>query len=286
MPQRTHRDAVIRTVGDAYMEVFPAAGIEDHLSCLPDNAYVAVTCSPKRGIGTTLELTERLVNSGFRVIPHVAARMVRERSHLEDILQRLDALRIDSVFVPAGDIAEPVGEYSASLEVLRDMAEIGHEFTDVGVAAHPEGHPLVDDATLLEALKAKQPYATYLVTQMCFDARQIIDWLRYIRSEGVTLPAWIGLPGAIERSKLVRTSLRIGVGESVRFVTKNIRLLGRFFGRRIYKPDDLLDDLAPYLDDPVCNIPGFHLFCFNLVESTEAWRLKKVASLRQPQAIR
>ena len=281
MPQKTHRDAVIRTVGDAYMEVYPAPGIEDQLACLPDKAYVAITCSPKRGIRTTLELTERLVNTGFRVVPHVAARMVRDRVHLKDILQQLDAMRIDSVFVPAGDIGEPVGEYSASLAVLRDMAEIGHKIANIGVASHPEGHPLVDNTTLLATLKDKQPYATYLVTQMCFDAGRIIDWLRYIRAEGVSLPAWIGLPGVIERSKLVKTSMRIGVGESVRFAAKHIRLLGRFFGGRVYKPDDLLDGLAPYLDDPLCNIPGFHLFSFNLVESTEEWRLKKVASLKR-----
>lgn len=281
MPQKTHRDAVIRTVGDAYMEVYPAPGIEDQLACLPDKAYVAITCSPKRGIRTTLDLTERLVKTGFRVVPHVAARMVRDRVHLKDILQQLDAMRIDSVFVPAGDIGEPIGEYSASLAVLRDMAEIGHEIANIGVASHPEGHPLVDSTTLLAALKDKQPYATYLVTQMCFDAGRIIDWLRYIRAEGVSLPAWIGLPGAIERSKLVKTSMRIGVGESVRFAAKHIRLLGRFFGGRVYKPDDLLDGLAPYLDDPVCDIPGFHLFSFNLVEGTEEWRLKKVASLKR-----
>ncbi len=281
MPQKIHRDAVIRTVGDAYMEVYPAPGIEDQLACLPDNAYVAITCSPKRGIRTTLELTERLVNTGFRVVPHVAARMVRDRVHLKDILQQLDAMRIDSVFVPAGDIGEPVGEYGASLAVLRDMAEIGHAIANIGVASHPEGHPLVDNTTLLATLKDKQPYATYLVTQMCFDAGRIIDWLRYIRAEGVSLPAWIGLPGVIERSKLVKTSMRIGVGESVRFAAKHIRLLGRFFGGRVYKPDELLDGLAPYLDDSVCNIPGFHLFSFNLVESTEEWRLKKVASLKR-----
>lgn len=285
MPQRSHREAVIRTVGEAYMEVFPAAGIENHLACLAENAYVAVTCSPTRGIGTTLDLTERLVKSGFRVVPHVAARMVKDRFHLRDILQRLDALRIDSVFVPGGDIVKPIGKYNASLAVLRDMAEIGHEFTDVGVASHPEGHPRIDDATLREALTAKQPYATYLVTQMCFDARRIIDWLRHIRAQGVSLPAWIGLPGAIERSKLVKTSMRIGVGESIRFVAKNARLLGRFFGGRVYKPDDLLDDLAPYLDDSVCNIPGFHLFCFNQVESTETWRLRKIASLKESQVV-
>ncbi len=279
MPQRTHRDAVIRTVSEAYMEVFPAPGIEDKLAFLSPGAYVAVTCSPKKGIDTTLDLTERLLGAGFRLIPHVSARLVRDHAHLTDILQRLDDLKIESVFVPGGDVAKPAGEYTSSLAVLRDMAEIGHRFQDVGIASHPEGNPQVDDATLMAALRAKQPYATYLVTQMCFDIEVLMRWLQSIRGAGITLPAWIGLPGAIERAKLIKTSLRIGVGDSVRFVSKHLRLLGRFFGSRVYEPDDLLDGLAPYLDDPVCNIPGFHLFCFNLVESTETWRLRKIAQL-------
>jgi methylenetetrahydrofolate reductase (NADPH) len=189
-----HKDRLLaEMVGQAYLEVIPTRTILDRLLHLPQHAYVAITCSPAHGVEPTLELVEKLRalpdERRLKLIPHIAARMVRDREHLRDILARLDALRVESIFVPGGDAAHPAGDYDCSLDLLRDMAEIGHGFEDVGVAAHPEGHPLVDDAELLRLLREKQPYATYLVKQMCFDADALIAWLRRVRAAGVTLPA-------------------------------------------------------------------------------------------------
>ena len=39
----------------------------------------------------------------------VAARVVRDKSHLREILARLDAAEVESVFVPGGDAPEPAG---------------------------------------------------------------------------------------------------------------------------------------------------------------------------------
>ena len=79
---------VARLVESSYMEIIPVAGIEERLIDLPDGAYVAITCSPTHGVEPTLQLTERLVNRPLKLIPHIAARMVRDRSHLHEILQR------------------------------------------------------------------------------------------------------------------------------------------------------------------------------------------------------
>mgnify|MGYP000211072551 CR=1 FL=1 len=40
---------------------------------------------------------------------------------------------------------------------------------------------------LMALLLAKQPYASYFVTQMCFDAARIERWLRDVRAAGVRL---------------------------------------------------------------------------------------------------
>ena len=37
---------------------------------------------------------------------------------------------ITSIFVPGGDLDEPMGEYDSSAAVLRDLAEMDHPFTD------------------------------------------------------------------------------------------------------------------------------------------------------------
>jgi methylenetetrahydrofolate reductase (NADPH) len=272
-----HKDRLLAgMVGQAYLEIIPTSTILARVVHLPQHSYVSITCSPSHGVEPTLELTEKLRalpdEQRLKLVPHIAARVVRDRGHLREILARLDAMQVESIFVPGGDAAEPVGIYDCSLDLLRDMAEIGHAIEDVGIAAHPEGHPLVNDAELLRLLQEKQPLATYLVTQMCFDPDALLRWLQRIRAAGVTLPAWIGLPGVADVSKLLSLSLRIGVGQSVKVLKKQKGLVRRMISARPYQPDDLLAGIQRHLGDPELNIPGFHLFSFNDVERTERWR--------------
>ena len=275
---KNNHQVLARLLDQAYIEVFPTRTILDRLIHIPRHSYVSITCSPVKGLGPTLELAEQLralpEERQLKLIPHIAARMVRDRGHLREILARLEAIRVESVFIPGGDVRVPVGEYDCALDVLRDMADIGHNIEDVGIASHPEGHPLIGDPELLGLLQAKQPLATYMVTQMCFDPKAIADWLKGIRRAGVSLPAWIGLPGVADISKLISLSMRIGVGQSVKVLRKQKGLLGKLISAKPYQPDDLLAGLEPYLDDPEINIPGFHLFSFNDIERTERWRVE------------
>ncbi|MFC1605353.1 methylenetetrahydrofolate reductase [Pseudomonadota bacterium] len=272
-----HKDRLLAGMVDqAYLEVIPTSTILERLRHLPRHSYVAITCSPAHGVEPTLRLVEQLralpEERRLKLIPHIAARMVRDRGHLREILARLDALQVESIFVPGGDSPQPAGDYDCALDLLRDMAEIGHAIEDVGIAAHPEGHPLVGDAELLRLLRDKQPLATYLVTQMCFDADVLIAWLLRVREAGVTLPAWIGLPGVADIPKLISLSLRIGVGQSVKVLKKQKGLVSRMLSARPYQPDDLLAGIQRHLGNPGLDVPGFHLFSFNDVERTERWR--------------
>jgi methylenetetrahydrofolate reductase (NADH) len=263
---------VTACIEQLYLEVFPMQGIEEQLLGLPDGAHIGVTCSPKSGIETTLQLVEKLEGHDFHLVPHIAARQVRDTQHLTDIVQRLEAQGVTSLFVPGGDIAQPLGEFDSSLQLLRSMAEIGHSFEHVGVAAYPEGHPGIDDKTLLEALKAKQEFATYMVTQMCFDSSTLVGWLRAMRQQGITLRAWLGLPGVMDRMKLFKTSLRIGVGQSARFARKQSGLAGKLLRSSKYSPDELVFAMADDIEDPICGVDGFYIFSFNQVQDTLAWR--------------
>jgi methylenetetrahydrofolate reductase (NADPH) len=259
-------------VHEAYMEIFPTDTIESRLDVLEPNSYVAVTCSPTRGVDVTLDMSERLALRGFKVVPHIAARMVCDQQHLRDIVARLNDLPIISIFVPAGDAEKPAGDYSTAFGLLRDIAELEHKLTEIGVAAHPEGHPEVDDEVLTDALLRKQEFANYLVTQMCFDAQALSSWLLRMRARGITLPAWLGLPGVADRGSLLKTSMRIGVGESLRYLKRNPKVAAKLMLSSDYRPDDLLFELAPYMADPEHDIQGCHVYSFNHVEKTERWR--------------
>jgi len=281
---RENKQILGRLLEQAYLEIMPTSGIEEQLSPIPPRSYIAITCSPVKGVEATMELTERLAGQGWHLVPHIAARMVRDKGQLREIIARLDAAKIHSVFVPGGDAPKPAGDYDCSLDLLRDMAEIGHKFEDVGIASHPEGHQLVDDAELLKLLLKKQEVATYLVTQMCFDPKVLINWLREIRNAGVLLPAWLGLPGVADRTRLFKTSIRIGVGRSAKMLMNQKGLLKNMLQVKPYRPDGLVYALAPHLDDKVLDIPGFHLFSFNDVARTEGWRQEMLAECRQADA--
>jgi methylenetetrahydrofolate reductase (NADPH) len=275
------REALRKSVHEAYMEIFPTPTIEAKLDVLEPNSYVAVTCSPSKGVDVTLDMVERLAQRGFKVVPHIAAKMVKDDVHLREILKRLNDLPIISIFVPGGDAQQPVGKFSTALELLRAIAEVDHKFTEIGVAAHPEGHPAVSNEVLLEQLLKKQEVSNYMVTQMCFDAGALAGWLREVRELGVRLPAWIGLPGVSDRSTLIKTSLRIGVGSSLRYLRNRSQIAANLLKSRTYRPDRLLVDLSPYIADLEYNIAGHHIYCFNQVERAEEWRREFLDELRE-----
>jgi methylenetetrahydrofolate reductase (NADPH) len=272
-----------RLLDRAYMEVIPTPSIADRLVHIPRHCLVAISCSPAHGLEPTLQLVEKLralpEERQLKLIPHIAARTIRDKGHLKEILARLEALKVESIFVPAGDAREPVGHYTDSLQVLRDMAEIGHNLKDIGIAAYPEGHPFIRDQQLMWYLKEKQQFASYLVTQMCFDPLTLVNWLKDIKKAGITLPTRLGLPGVADMSKLISLSFQIGVGQSLKSLRKQKGLLRKFISAKPYQPDALLDGLLPHLNDPDINIPRFHLFSFNDVERTEKWRAETCAKL-------
>lgn len=277
---KPEHEILINGLREAYMEIFPAKGVEEKLRVLEPNSYVAVTCSPAKGVDETLDLSERLINQGFRVVPHIAAKCVRDRQHVAEIMARLDRMKVDSIFVPGGDRPVPVGEFPTAYDLLKVIDEYDHNIREIGIAAHPEGHPDVDDATLMKELERKQPLAQYIVTQMCFDADLLGNWLIELTRRGINLPVWIGLPGAIERSQLLTTSLRIGVGDSLRFLRKKTGIAAQLVKSSMYRPDELVMQIARYQAMAETNVAGYHLFCFNQVESTENWRNEAIENLQ------
>ena len=263
----------------SYMEIIPVPGIEDKLDSLPSDMYLAVTCSPTKGVDETLELSEKLIERGFKVTPHIASKCVSGEKHLEAIIKKLDELGIESIFVPGGDRPEPMGDFNNALDLLKALKKLGHNLNKIGMAAHPEGHPDVSDEILMEALEEKKDLADFIVTQMCFDAEILNDWMNQIQKKGIELPVWVGLPCVIERGRLLKTSLRIGVGDSLRFLRKKSQVATELMKSSIYNPDDLVRDITEQIDINDSKLAGYHIYCFNQIETTEKWRTERISAL-------
>ncbi|MFJ8048303.1 hypothetical protein [Streptomyces luteogriseus] len=70
-----------------------------------------------------------------------------------------------------------------------------------------------------------------------------------------------------------------GLGESAKFLKKQQTLLRRFFLPGGYRPDALLSGLAPHLGKADEAVAGFHVFTFNDLAPTEAWRRRLLSNL-------
>jgi methylenetetrahydrofolate reductase (NADPH) len=253
-------------------EVLPLQGIEDAvLAHLGRDVKITVTASPRKGLDATLEVSERLARAGYAVVPHVSARLVRDAAHLRDVVFRLRAAGVHELFVPAGDPQQPAGEFGGAAALLAAIGELRKEFDDIGITGYPESHHTISDEMTIQAMFEKAPMATYIVSQICFDAQVIAIWIERVRARGTHLPIWIGVPGSVDHAKLVRISMKIGLGDSARFLRRHRGWTSRLVTRR-FKPDALIRDLAPCVSKPAANVAGFHFYTFNELGRTERWR--------------
>ncbi|WP_457205360.1 methylenetetrahydrofolate reductase [Nocardioides sp. P5_C9_2] len=266
-------ETMTRLLRNARYEVLPTASTEDKvLAHVPRDVAVTVTASPGKGLEATLDLAERLSGHGYVVVPHLAARMVTGRSELEEIVERLTGKAISRIFVPGGD-ADPAGDYVDALALLEDLAVLGRPFTHVGITGYPESHPSIHDDLTVQSMWDKRRHATHIVSNLTFDAAVVRDWLHRLRARGVTMPLLLGIPGPVERAKLLAMATRIGVGESTRFLAKNKGMFARLAAPGGFTGETFLEKCAPALGADGALVEGLHVFTFNQIAETEAWRV-------------
>jgi methylenetetrahydrofolate reductase (NADH) len=273
-------DARRRLIESARYELVPLKSLHDQIPHLPADCSVSVTCSPTKGIEPTLVLSAEMNGAGHHAMPHIAARLVEGREHVEKIAARLDEHGITEIFVIGGD-PDPVGPYADGLSLIRDLLPLCHTVRSVGIPAYPDHHTVIPDTVLDEALLAKQTLIGELgldgfaTTQICFNAKTIDEWLTRQRARGFVLPIHLGVPGAVERTRLLRLGTRLGIGASLRYLRKNSGTILRMFSPASYDPNKLITPISQRADE--LNIAALHLFTFNSIESTAAWQRKSLA---------
>lgn len=255
-------------------ELIPLKSLDQAIADLPHGAPVSVTCSPVKGIATTQQLCEQLVAKGHNAVPHFAARLVEGPEHAAKLAEWVRAQGIKEVFIIGGD-AETPPHYQYALPFMRDFLDANPGIETLAFGAYPDGHATISNTDLHEAIHEKQklieskgikPLAS---TQMCFDAAKIRSWLKEERAAGFTAPINLGLPGVVDRAKLMTMGMRLGIGQSMRYLSKNKSTITRMFAPGGYDPTKLLNDLAR--DAKSLSIQGIHSFTFNNVADTAKW---------------
>ena len=277
-PDRRASEQIRRVLESPKFELLPFKNVVAQAGFLPDGALISVTASPTKTLEDTFDVAAELRMLGFEVVPHLSARMTRDRSHLASLLERMEDLEMSRVFVVGGD-APQQGVFPDGYSILSALDEMGHHLTEIGVPCYPEGHAVIPEENLAQALHDKQAHARYMTTQMCFDGEAVTDFLDRSRAGGIHLPVRLGLPGVADRLKLMQISARIGVGQSVRFLSKHRGLVSRFVRPGGYAPDELLEDVFPRLGERSEEVLGVHIYTFNQCETTERWRQEYLAAL-------
>lgn len=245
------------------IEIIPSDGIVEKVqAAVPLSTTLTVTCLPHHGIARTMEVSVKLGLLGYNVVPHLSARGLEDRAQLSGILRDCGAAGITEVFAIGGDGPLGAGPYRSSLSLLADIAEYTGGSITAGIAGYPEGHPSVSGLDLLDALLAKQHLATHVVTQMCFSAPTILDYAALLRREGVELPVWAGIAGAVPRIKLLALATQIGVGTSLKFLSNKGPLARKLLGGDKYSPQSLVSELTAHPD----GVSGIHLYSFNRLD--------------------
>lgn len=249
------------------IEIIPVPGIVEQVRRhLPAGSGVSVTALPSHAISDTVATALALADAGFDPIPHLASARIDGHRQLDAIVSRLSDSPMTELFVIGGDGPVADGAFpdgAALLSALRDKA--GDRFR-LGVAAYPEGHPAFGVGAGLEILRAKAAEADHAVTQMCFDGAVVGAFVRQVAAEGIRLPLWLGVPGQVSTTQLLKISARIGVGPSLAFARKgsNRRLLAR------YDSVALRRAVLAGLGESASSVAGFHVFSFNALDRLDS----------------
>jgi methylenetetrahydrofolate reductase (NADPH) len=243
---------------------------------LRPGADVYVNFVPGGSYRQSTEVAAAVRRAGFTPIPHVAARSLRDRAELADFLKRLvGEAAVDRVLIIGGDVIEPVGSFTSSLDVIRNGLLQENGIRSIRVAGHPEGHPQIQQFALWEALKEKAELARAaglelsIVTQFCFEAQPILDWLKMARASGIDVPVRIGIAGPAGIATLLKFAVRCGIGNSLRALSNRPSAFGRLLADNA--PDDLVRALAERLPQLAGPLPGLHFFPFGGVAKTGKW---------------
>ena len=252
------------------IEVTPTGAnkIESFRDCLNEGRTVNVTFLPGTDPANTIAVCERLHNDGMKPVPHLAARSLHNTDQLDELLTAYTSrCGVEEVLCIGGGVDDPVGDFTATMEVLKTGLIQKHGIRHIGVAGHPEGSPDISDDDIAEALGAKNELARadglnlYIETQFCFEAEIVLDWERRVRAAGNALPIRIGIPGPATIKTLFRFAQISGIGPSMRFVAKQAKNVAKLM--TVQSPHLLIAGLAEGMAaDKDCLIRHFHFYPF------------------------
>ncbi|MBL9074938.1 methylenetetrahydrofolate reductase [Tabrizicola sp.] len=262
------------------IEVMPrtAEKVEDFRAILPKGTRVYIAHIDGTPIEDMVATAKRIGAEGFDVMPHFPARIIKDKATLLDWVARYKDVGVRQGLLLAGGVAQPVGDYSTSMQLLESGAFDG--FQRLNVAGHPEGNKDIDpdgsDRMVMEAARWKSAFMERtdakmaMATQFCFEAQPVIDWVNRLQAEGVKLPVHIGIAGPAKLQTLIKFAIACGVGPSLRVLQKRAMDVTKLL--LPYEPTEVLEGLAAHKTaNPGFGIEQVHFFPLGGIKTNAQW---------------
>jgi methylenetetrahydrofolate reductase (NADPH) len=265
------------------IEVMPstASKIESFKDILPINTRIYIAHIEGVPIEEMIQTAKRLQSEGFSVMPHFPARIIKNKSTLEEwITKYQDEAGIDQALLLAGGVTNPHGIFENSMQLVETELFNKYNFKNLHFAGHPEGNKDIDfdgsTNNVDEALLWKQKFnertdiEVALTTQFCFEADPVIKWADSMIEKGINIPIHIGVAGPAKLQTLIKFSIACGVGPSLKVLQKRAKDVKKLL--LPFEPNDFLETLAQHKkENPKFNITNIHFFPLGGINTSADW---------------
>ncbi len=276
------------------IEVMPrtAAKVENFRALLPEGSRVYIAHIEGTPIEEMVATAARLHAEGFEPMPHFPARIIADKAMLADWIDRYRSeADIRSALLLAGGIANPVGAFADSMQMLDTGLFDAAGITRFHVAGHPEGNRDIDPEggmkNVTKALEWKQQYANdtgvemAIVTQFAFEAKPVIAWVDSLAEHGITLPVHIGIAGPAKLQTLIRFAIACGVGPSLKVLQKRAMDVTKLL--LPYEPTEVISELAAHkAANPDFAIEKAHIFPLGGIKTSANWAISHGGDATRP----
>ena len=268
---------------DFSIEVMPrtAAKIESFKEILPKNTRVYIAHIEGVPIDEMVQTAKRVSREGFNVMPHFPARIIKDKSTLEEWINIYQGeAGINQALLLAGGVDKPHGVFEDSMQLVETELFEKYNFKNLHFAGHPEGNKDIDKGSsnknVDDALQWKQKFNERsdidiaITTQFCFEAEPVIEWANSLTNNGINIPIHIGVAGPAKLQTLIKFSIACGVGPSLKVLQKRAKDVKKLL--LPFDPNDFLETLAKHKkENPKFNISNIHFFPLGGIVTNASW---------------
>ena len=264
------QDYSIETTPNVYDKYGSFSGL------VPLQNSIYVTYLPNEDAERIIGTSKKLIEEGYDVIPHLPARTIKNFSDLESFIGALSEKAGCKKILVIGGGGNQKGNISSSMDVLKTELLSKFNFKYVGLAGHPDGNPDISDENMDKAIIEKNAFARntdlklYLATQFFFEASSLKNWENKLNLLDNNLEIHAGIPGPATLKTLVGYATSCGIGNSIRFLSKQAMNISKLVTTRT--PDKLIADLADYKElNPSSKLVKLHFYAFGGIKKTSEW---------------